>query len=81
MEEFFAAKATSNDQMICIGPLTRQEAAEAVDASLGDGTGLYIYLANASGGGKAVDVLARVASEEAARVLSRLIGFSALAAA
>lgn len=77
MDEFFAAKAASNDQLICIGPLSRAEAPEASEAGLGDGTGLYVYLTSASSAGKAVDVLARVASPEAAETISKILGFTA----
>lgn len=77
MDEFFAAKSASNDRILCIGPLARAEAPEASDVGLGDGTGLFVYLTTASSGGKAIDILARVASPEAAETMSRLLGFEA----
>lgn len=75
MDEFFAAKAVSNDQLLCIGPLSRAEAPDAQESGLGNGTGLYVYLMRASG--PEVDILGRIASPEAAETLSRLLGFSA----
>jgi hypothetical protein len=77
VDEFFAAKAASNDQVICIGPLSRAEAPEAVEAGLGNGAGIYVYLMRSSDRGQSVDVLAKVASQEAAETLSRLLGFDA----
>lgn len=81
MEEFFAVKAATNDRMVCIGPLTHSEENEANDAGFDKGTGLFIYLADSSQAGRAIEVLAKVASDEAARVLGNLLGFSAAAAA
>lgn len=77
MDEFFAAKAVTNDRLICIGPLSRAEAPEAVEADLGDGTGLYVYLTSASASDHAIDILGRIASPEAAETMSRLLGFVA----
>jgi hypothetical protein len=77
VDEFFAAKAATNDRLICIGPLSRAEAPEAIEAGLGDGLGLYVYLTSSSSAGEAIDVLAKVSSPEAAETMSRLLGFDA----
>lgn len=77
MEEFFAVKAATNDRMVCIGPLSHSEESDASDAGFDKGTGLFIYLADSSQAGRSVEVLAKVASDEAARVLGSLLGFSA----
>ena len=48
MDEFFASKPASNHTHLCVGPLTRAAAADALDDGIGDGLGYYIYVAEAA---------------------------------
>ena len=81
MDEFFASKPASNHTHLCVGPLTRAAAAEAVDDGIGDGLGYYIYIAEAANVHGPVEVLGRLAGQEAARRLCDLLGLRTYAAA
>jgi hypothetical protein len=60
--------------MLCIGPITKQEAALINgDAEFCDGYGFYLYVADASKPNDGIEVLAKITSPEAARNLSSLL--------
>jgi hypothetical protein len=71
MEEYHFDAPLSNSRALCIGTVTRSEAA-ATGAGFCDGLGYYLYLADAEKPG-ATEVLARFASEEAALRMSDLL--------
>ena len=45
MDEFFASKPATNNSYLCVGPLTRDEGADAASDGIGNGLGYYIYVA------------------------------------
>jgi hypothetical protein len=81
MDEFFASKPTTNDSFLCVGPLTRADAAEASDEGIGNGLGYYIYVAESSDVRSSVEILGKLASEAAARKISDILGLSGGSAA
>jgi hypothetical protein len=81
MDEFFASKPTTNENYLCVGPLTRGDAAEAADNGIGNGLGYYIYVAPASGSEGALEILGKLAGEDAARRLCDLLGLQTYAVA
>jgi hypothetical protein len=81
MDEFFASKPATNDSYLCVGPLTRMDAADAADEGIGNGLGYYIYVAAARDIRASVEILGKVASEDAARRLSNLLGLQSHRAA
>jgi hypothetical protein len=73
MDEFFASKPTTNENYLCVGPLTRGDAAEAIDSGIGNGLGYYIYVASASPSGP-VEILGMIPDETAARRICDILG-------
>jgi hypothetical protein len=80
MDEFFASKAVTNCSYVCVGPLTRDEGADASIQGIGDGTGYYIYVAETSNKRGPVEILGRIADGEAARRLCDLLGLQSCVA-
>jgi hypothetical protein len=73
MDEFFFALPIDSRKTLCIGPITRKEAANLPDSWLGDGTGLYLFLADTSARDEEINILARVGSCEAACALATMV--------
>ena len=48
MDEFFASKPATNDSYLCVGPLTKSEAADVIDAGIGNGLALQLLFLRAS---------------------------------
>jgi hypothetical protein len=71
MEEYHFDAPFSNSRSLCIGAVTRSEAA-AADAAFCDGLGYYLYVADTANPA-ATEVLARFASEEAALRMSAIL--------
>lgn len=71
MEEYHFGASLSNSRSMCVGPITRDEAA-AAGAEFCDGLGYYLYVTDAENP-QATEVLARFASEEAALSMSILL--------
>ena len=71
MEEYYFDVPLSNSRSLCVGPITREEAT-ATSAAFCDGLGYYLYLADAANP-HAIEVLARIASEEAALRLTAVL--------
>lgn len=80
MDEFFASKPATNDTYLCVGPLTKAEAADAADGGIGTGLGYYLYVAENANVRGAVEVLGRLSGEDAARRLCDLLGLRAYSA-
>jgi hypothetical protein len=72
MDEFFASKPATNDSYLCVGPLTKSEAAEA---QIGSGLGYYLYVSENDRQG--VEVLGKLCGEDSARRLCDLLGLRA----
>jgi hypothetical protein len=77
MDEFFASKPATNDTYLCVGPLTKSEAADAIDAGIGSGLGYYLYVSEIDSKRGTVEVLGRLAGEDSARRLCDLLGLRA----
>ena len=71
MEEYYFGASLSNSRSVCVGPITRDEAA-AAGADFCDGIGYYLYVTDAENP-EATEVLARFASEEAAIHMSAVL--------
>lgn len=72
MDEFFFSLDLGNKKSLCIGSITRKEAANLPDSSLGDGTGLYLFLTNGLAD-EEIKVLARLGSYELACTFANMI--------
>ena len=71
MEEYHFDAQLSSSRSVCVGSITREEAA-AADADFCDGLGYYLYVVDADHPDGA-EVLARFASEEAALRMSAVL--------
>lgn len=74
MDEFFASKPATNESFLCVGPLTRADAIEAAETGIGGSLGYYIFVAGASDIRGPVEILGKLANEEAARRMCDLLG-------
>lgn len=72
MEEYYLETTVANSRVLCIGPITRPEAA-AADSLICDGFGHYLYLANATDPNQDIEILAKIVSDEAADRLGRVL--------
>ena len=72
MDEFFFSLPIDSKRSLCIGPITRREAANLSDSSLGDGTGLYLFVAENSPDGE-VNIIARIGSYDTAAMFVRML--------
>jgi hypothetical protein len=72
MDEFFFSFDLGNKKSLCIGSITRKEAANLSDSALGDGTGLYLFLTS-SLDDQDIKVLARLGSYEHACTFANMI--------
>lgn len=70
MDEFFFSLPLDSKKSLCIGSITRKEAANLPDSSLGDGTGLYLFT---TAGDDDIKVIARLASFEVACSFANMI--------
>ena len=80
MDEFFASKPATNDSYLCVGPLTKSEAADVIDAGIGNGLGYYLYVSE-NDSKQGVEVLGKLGGEDCARRLCDLLGLQAFSAA
>ncbi len=71
MEEYYFDARLSNSRSLCVGAITRQEAA-AAGAAFCDGLGYYLYVADAEDP-QSTEVLARFTTEEAAIRMSAML--------
>jgi hypothetical protein len=70
MEEYYFEMPLSNSLVLCVGAITREEAA-STETDFCDGRGHYLYLANASEPQTPIEVLGKLTSAEAAERLGR----------
>jgi hypothetical protein len=74
MDEYFAEIPLSNATVLCVGGVTRREAELARDGGIDiDGTGYYLFLANASEPKQPIQLLAKFFSESEAGRIARLL--------
>ena len=66
MEEYHFDTPLSSSRSVCVGSITKEEAA-ACGASFCDGLGYYLYVIDTDSLSGEAEVLARFASEEAAQ--------------
>ena len=76
MPDFYFSVSVANDKMLCISPLSDQEAEDAGEAIGSDALGYFLYEHNLSNKSEAPFVIAKVLSEDAAFALSRLLGMN-----
>lgn len=81
MEEYFSEIPITNSKTLCIGPITRAEAESGSEQNIYDGLGYYIFVADTKKPSGSIDILAKIASPDAANqlmgiFLNRLIGGS-----
>ncbi len=76
MPDFYFSVSISNDRMLCISPLSDQEAEDAGDAVGDDPLGYFLYERNLSDKSCPPLVIAKVVSEDAAFTLGRILGMS-----
>jgi hypothetical protein len=80
MDEFFASKPATNDSYLCVGPLTKSEAADVAEAGIGSGLGYYLYVSE-NDSKQGVEVLGKLGGEDSARRLCDLLGLRAYSVA
>lgn len=71
MDEFFFSLSLDSKRTLCIGPITRREAANLPDSR--DGTGLFLFVVDASNRGQEIKILSRLVSLEMAADLANMI--------
>jgi hypothetical protein len=73
MDEFFFSVPLDSKKSLCIGSITRREAENLADSMLGDGTGLYLFVAAAAAEHEDIKILAKLGSSELASALANMI--------
>lgn len=74
MEEYFGSVPISNSALLCVGGITRAEAAAAQEGGADvDGFGYYLFVADQSAPKRPIEILAKFASNAAAERLARLL--------
>jgi hypothetical protein len=73
MDEFFFSLAIDSRKTLCIGPITRKEAASLSDSGLGDGSGLYLYFADSEARNPDISVIGKISSPESAALLANMM--------
>jgi hypothetical protein len=74
MDEYFAATPITNATVLCVGGVTRSEAERAREEGIDiDGTGYYLFLANASAPKQPIQLLGKFFSEFEAGRFARLL--------
>jgi len=73
MEEFFFSLPVDSKKTLCIGSITRREAANLADSWRGNGDGLYLFVADTNARDEHIEVLAKVESCESAQLLANMI--------
>jgi hypothetical protein len=76
VEEYYYEVPVNNSKVLCVGPITKQEAEVArADGSFCDGFGYYIFLADAVNKRADIEVLGKFVSETAvAQLVAALRG-------
>jgi hypothetical protein len=72
MDEFFFSLSLNGKKSLCIGPITRREAANLHDSNMGDGTGLYLFVVDADQSNE-ISVIARIDSCETAAMFANML--------
>lgn len=73
MDEYFAATPATNATVLCVGGVTRAEAAGARDDGIEiDGLGYYLFLADEAEPSRPIEILAKLVSDTAAARLAQI---------
>lgn len=72
MDEFFFSLAIDSKKSLCIGPITRREAATLADSGMGDGVGLYLFTCSSDANSE-INVIAKIGSCEKAAVFANML--------
>lgn len=76
MEEYYFETPLTNSKVLCIGSITKAEAAAArYDAHFCDGFGYYLFVADDQEPRREIEVVAKLVSEEAAASLAHLLRY------
>lgn len=70
---YYFSKALDNDRMLCLAPMTDRILARS-GQKVEDVSGYFLYEQRSSDAFAGVEILARVASEEAAFALKQMLG-------
>lgn len=74
MEEYYFQVPVTNSKVLCVGPITRDEAeAAGSDADFVDGFGYYLFIADSEQPRSPIEVLAKLASDDAVANLGNLL--------
>ena len=73
MDEFFFSLAIDSKKTLCIGPLTRKEAAALGDADLGKGAGLYLFFADSEAKTEDITIIGKIESPESAALFANMV--------
>ena len=73
MDEFFFSLAIDAKKTLCIGPITRREAASLGDLDLGSGAGLYLYFADSEARDSDITVIGKIGNSDSASLMANMI--------
>ena len=73
MDEFFFSQVIDSRKTLCIGPITRKEAANLEPEGLGNGNGLYMYFADSEAKDEDITIIARLGSPESAAMFANML--------
>lgn len=76
MEDFYLSEKVSENRLICVSPLSRKSYKEAGARGLGGHEGYFIYETDCTQPSTGIEIIAKVASLEAALRLFTLIRHS-----
>lgn len=77
MSRYFAAIPVSNARLLCVGGVSEREAAEARGLDLDvDGSGYYLFLAEADRPSEPIEILAKFYSPDQAEYAASLLPVS-----
>ena len=77
MSRYFAAIPVSNARLLCVGGISEREVADARESDLDlDGSGYYLFLANADRPSEPIEILAKFFSPDQAEHAASLLPVS-----
>lgn len=73
MDEFFFSQVIDSKKTLCIGPLTRREAASLGDQDLGSAGGLYLFFADSEARSDDITVIGKIGTQESAALFANMV--------
>lgn len=73
MDEFFFSLAIDAKKTLCIGPITRREAANIGDVDLGSSSGLYLYFADSEARDRDITIIGKIGDLDSAALLANMV--------